>query len=84
MAGHRNGRPRRDAARTERMRLRYEAEPDPAGRLAWAYDWLRFELGHLARSKAPGARDEAAQLTLDAAAEIAERARQANARSDAK
>jgi hypothetical protein len=83
MAGHRNSRPRRDAARTARMRLRYEAEPDPAGRLAWAYDWLRFELSHLARSKAPGAREEAAQLTLDAAAELAERARQANARSDA-
>ena len=84
MAGHRNGRPRRDSARTERMRLRYEAEPDPAGRLTWAYDWLRFELAHLARSKAPGARDEAAQLTLDAAAEIAERARLASRRSDAK
>jgi len=64
------------------MRLRYEAEPDPAGRLAWAYDWLRFELGHLARSKAPGARDEARQLTLDAAAELAERARQVNAKGD--
>ena len=83
MAGHRNGRPRRDAARTGRMRKRYEDEDDPVLRLAWAYDWLRFELGHLGRSKAPGARGEAARLTLDAAAELAERARQANARSDA-
>lgn len=84
MAGHRNGRPRRDVARTERMRQRYEAEPDPAARLGWAYDWLRFELAHLARSKAPGARGEAHQLTLGIAAELAARAQQVNARSDAK
>ena len=55
----------------------------PAARLAWAYDWLRFELGHLARSKAPGAQGEAQRLMLDAAAELAARARQVNARSDA-
>jgi hypothetical protein len=84
MAGHRNSRgaPRRDVARAERMRQRYEAEADPLTRLAWAYDWLRFELGHLARSKVPGARGEAHQLTLDAAAELAAQARQVNARSD--
>ena len=82
MAGHRNGRPRRDGARTERMRLRYEAETDPLARLGWAYDWLRFELAHLARSKVPGARGEAQQLVLDVAAELAGRAQQVNARSD--
>jgi hypothetical protein len=64
------------------MRRRYETEADPAARLGWAYDWLRFELAHLARSKAPGARGEAQQLVLDAATELAERAQQVNARSD--
>lgn len=85
MAGHRHGRgaPRRDVARTERMRQRYETETDPAARLGWAYDWLRFELGHLARSRKPGGPGEAAQLTLDAAAELAALAQQVNARSDA-
>lgn len=82
MAGHRHGRPRRDVARTERMRLRYETETDPAARLGWAYDWLRFELAHLARSRAPGAQGEADSLTLDAAADLAGRARQASGRSD--
>ncbi len=74
MAGHRNGRPRRDVARTERMRQRYEAETDPLARLGWAYDWLRFELARLARSKVPGARGEADSLTLEAAADLAARA----------
>jgi hypothetical protein len=86
MAGHGNSRPRRDAARTERWHLRYEtyeAEKDPAARLAVAYDWLRSELAHLARSKVPGARGEADSLMLYAAADLAHRARQANARSDA-
>lgn len=64
------------------MRQRYEAETDPATRLAWAYDWLRFELGHLARSRVPGARGEAASLTLDAAADLAALAQRVNARSD--
>ena len=82
MAGHRGGRPRRDAVRTERMRRRYEAEPDPVARLGWAYDWLRFELAHLARSKAPGAQGEARRLVLEAAAELAAQAQQVNARSD--
>ena len=83
MAGHRNGRPRRDVARTERMRLRYERETDPMARLGWAYDWLRFELAHLARSKAPGARGEAHQLVLDVAEELAQRAHEINRKSDA-
>ena len=71
---------RKHAARTERMRLRYEAEPDPAARHIWAYDWLRFELARLARSRTPGARDETRQLTLDVAADLAERARQISTR----
>jgi len=71
---------RKHAARTERMRLRYESETDPAARLIWAYDWLRFELAHLARSRTPGARDETRQLTLDVAADLAERARQISTR----
>jgi hypothetical protein len=71
---------RKHAARTERMRLRYESETDPAARLIWAYDWLRFELAHLARSRTPGARSEAGSLTLDVAADLAERARQVSAR----
>lgn len=83
MAGHRNGRPRRDVTRTERMRLRYERETDPAARLAWAYDWLRTELAHLAKSRAPGARGEADQLMLDAAADLAGRALRASGKDDA-
>ena len=82
MAGHRNGRPRRDVARAEQWHRRYEAETDPAARLGVAYDWLRSELAHLARSKAPGARCEAGSLTLAAAADLAVRAQDANARSD--
>ena len=71
---------RKHAARTGRMRLRYESEPDPGARLIWAYDWLRFELSHLARSRTPGARDETRQLALDIAADLAERARQISTR----
>jgi hypothetical protein len=83
MAGHRNGRPRRDVARAGQWRRRYEAETDPVARLGVAYDWLRSELAHLARSKVPGARGEAGSLMLDAAADLAVRAQEANARSDA-
>ena len=82
MAGRRNGRPRRDVARAEQWRRRYEAETDPAARLGVAYDWLRSELAHLARSKAPGARREAGSFMLGAAADLAVRAQDANARSD--
>lgn len=84
MAGHRQARgmPRRDEARTERMRQRYEAEPDPVRRLGWAYDWLRFELAHLARSRAQGGGEHASRLVQDIAAYLAARAQEAKARSD--
>jgi hypothetical protein len=56
MAGHRsgNGRPRRDAARTARMRSRVDTAPDDFAAMNAAYDWLRFEVGHLGRSSAHG------------------------------
>ena len=89
MAGHRHARdmPRRDDARSERMRQRYESEADPLKRLGWAYDWLRFELGHLGRARLGEGVDgqpQADQLARDIAAEVAARAQEVKARSDAK
>ena len=90
MAGHRNSRgaPRRDQARTERMRARIAAAPDELAAMAAAYDWLRFAIVHLARSSLHGApsgdraleaRDEA-RRTADW---LAARAEEITARSDA-
>ena len=86
MAGHRQARsaPRRDRARTERMRERYESEPDPVRRLGWAYDWLRFELAHLSRSRVPGGSVQADSLTREMATQLAASAQEIGARSDAR
>jgi hypothetical protein len=90
MAGHRHARdmPRRDDIRSERMRQRYESEADPIMRLGWAYDWLRFELGHLGRARlgehVRDGRQRADALAVEFAAELAARAQEVKARSDAK
>lgn len=47
MAGHRNGRPRRDVARTERMRQRLAAAQAPEEQLAVAFDWFRASALHI-------------------------------------
>jgi hypothetical protein len=86
MAGHRQARnaPRRDRARTDRMRERYESEPDPVRRLGWAYDWLRFELAHLSRSRAADGPARAESLTLRLAAQLAASAQEISKGSDSK
>jgi hypothetical protein len=82
MAGHRNGRPRRDETRAERMLLRYRNETDPLKRLAAAYDWLRFELGHMARSTVPGGGERSSAIARDIADQLAMHAAAVHARSD--
>jgi hypothetical protein len=85
MAGHRKARgaPRRDTARAQRMRGRYEAETDPARRLDAAFDWLRSELAHLARARVPDGAVESRQLTVSIAAQLIEWAQQASERGNA-
>lgn len=56
MAGHRNGRPRRDVARAERSRARIAAASDELQAMVDAFDWLRAELQHLGRCGAGKAR----------------------------
>lgn len=50
MAGHRNGKARRDRARAERMRARIAAAADEFQAMGYAFDWLRAELQHLSRA----------------------------------
>jgi hypothetical protein len=66
------------------MRARYESETDPLRRLGWAFDWLRFELGHLAHSQVPDGRHQADTLTRELAAYVAASAEQVSARSNQK
>lgn len=47
MAGHRNGRPRRDVARAERMRQRLGAAQTADEQLAIAFDWFRASALHI-------------------------------------
>jgi hypothetical protein len=86
MAGHRKARqaPRRAPARTDRFRQRYQNETDPLKKLGWAYDWLRFEIGHLSRARlgedvTDGER-EAAEFAHTIAADLVKRAREVEAR----
>lgn len=89
MAGHRHakGMPRRDKARTERMRARLAAAPDEYAAMAAAYDWLRFAIGHLARSSYHGSpigmrAPEARAAAREVANLLAARAEEITARSD--
>jgi len=56
MAGHRNGQPRRDTARAERMQARIAASRDELQAMGHAFDWLRMELAHLGRAGQHGDR----------------------------
>jgi hypothetical protein len=86
MAGHRQARkaPRRAPARTQRFLQRYETEADPLKKLGWAYDWLRFEIGHLARARlgegVTAGPAEAAEFASLIAADLVARAQEVQAR----
>jgi hypothetical protein len=84
MAGHRQARgaPRRDQARQQRMRHRYETELDASCKLGWAFDWLRSELAHLARARVPDGAGHADTLAREAAAAIVRYAEQAYAKGN--
>lgn len=91
MAGRRQGkgRPRRDVARTARMKARVTAAPDEFSAMAAAYDWLRFELGHFARSTVHGSpiglhAPEARAAAREVTGFLAARAEEITARSDGK
>lgn len=47
MAGHRNGRPRRDVARAERMRRRLSSAQTAEEQVAIAFDWFRASALHI-------------------------------------
>jgi hypothetical protein len=88
MAGHRHGKPRRDQTRAKRMQARVATAPDEFAAMNAAYDWLRFEVGHLARASVHGEvagthRPEAIALAREFANYLARRADEVNKRSDA-
>jgi hypothetical protein len=71
------------------MRARVAMAPDEFTAMAAAYDWLRFELGHLARSAAHGAwvgtrTPEAKAAAREVTGWLAARAEEITARSDGK
>jgi hypothetical protein len=47
MAGHRNGRPRRDMTRAERMRQRMAAAQTADEQLALTFDWFRMSVARI-------------------------------------
>jgi hypothetical protein len=87
MAGHRHGKPRRDQARMKRMQSRVATAPNEFAAMNAAYDWLRFEVGHLGRASSHNEvagthLPEARALAREFANYMAKRADEVNKRSD--
>ena len=88
MAGHRNGKPRRDQARDERMAARVAGAADEFEAMTAAFDWVRVALRHLGRSAPHGEKgnpraSEARRIAAELTHELVTQAQHIAARSDA-